>query len=50
MYYINKNIKNLYRVKFHDQRADVLRLDMNENPEGLPGEIFDAVMKKLTPE
>lgn len=50
MYYINKNIKNLYRVKFHDQRADVLRLDMNENPEGLPKEIFDSVMKKLTPE
>lgn len=50
MYYINENIKNLYRVKFHDERGEVLRLDMNENPEGLPEVVFDAVMKKITPE
>lgn len=50
MYYVNENIKDLYRVKFHDERADVLRLDMNENPEGLPREIFDAVLSKITPE
>ena len=36
MYYINENIKDLYRVKFHDNREGVLRLDMNENPGGLP--------------
>ena len=29
MYYINENIKDLYRVKFHDNREGVLRLDMN---------------------
>ena len=50
MYYINKNIKDLYRVKFHDERSGVLRLDMNENPEGLPKEVFDAVIPKITPE
>lgn len=37
MYYINENIKDLYRVKGHEERGGVLRLDMNENPEGLPG-------------
>lgn len=50
MYYVNENIRDLYRVKFHDERAGVLRLDMNENPEGLPGSFFDAVVAKITPE
>ncbi|MCI9603160.1 MAG: aminotransferase class I/II-fold pyridoxal phosphate-dependent enzyme [Ruminococcus sp.] len=50
MYYVNENIKELHRVKFHDERSGVLRLDMNENPEGLPKEVFDAVMSKITPE
>lgn len=50
MYYVNENIKELYRVKFHDERSGVLRLDMNENPEGLPKKVFDAVMSKITPE
>ena len=50
MYYVNENVKDLYRVKFHDERAGVLRLDMNENPEGLPKEFFDAVVVKITPE
>jgi len=50
MYYVNENIKDLYRVKFHDERTNVLRLDMNENPEGLPRELFDTVMSKITPE
>lgn len=50
MYYVNEHIKDLYRVKFHDKRSGVLRLDMNENPEGLPREVFDSVISKLTPE
>ena len=37
MYYINENVKNLYRI-FDDQnnRSGYLRLDWNENPIGLP--------------
>ena len=50
MYYINENIKDLYRVKFHDNREGVLRLDMNENPGGLPEKVFRRVMEKITPE
>ncbi|MFQ9139430.1 MAG: hypothetical protein ACLR55_07835 [Roseburia sp.] len=42
MYYINENIKDLYRVKFHDNREGVLRLDMNENPDGLPEKSVSA--------
>ena len=50
MYYVNKNVKELYRVKFHDERSGVLRLDMNENPEGLPSAFVEEVKKKITPE
>lgn len=49
MYYINKNVKDLYRVKFHDKRGEVLRLDMNENPVGLPADFVEEVKKKITP-
>ena len=49
MYYVNENIKNLYRVKFHDERKDYLRLDMNENPEGLPADFVEEIKKKITP-
>ncbi len=49
MYYVNKHIKDLYRVKFHDERGDVLRLDMNENPEGLPVDFVEEVKQKITP-
>lgn len=48
--YINESIKNLYRVKFHDERGDALRLDMNENPGGLPFAFVEEVKRKLTPE
>ena len=48
MYYVNENIKDLYRVKFHEQRAGVLRLDMNENPEGLPEEIIHKVSSNIS--
>lgn len=50
MYYVNENIKNLYRVKFHDERKGYLRLDMNENPEGLPTDFVEEIKKKITPE
>ncbi len=49
MYYVNPYIKELYRVKFHDKREDILRLDMNENPQGLPEEFVEKVKEKLTP-
>lgn len=50
MYYVNPNIKELYRIKFHDSRSNVLRLDMNENPGGLPEAFVREVKTKITPE
>ena len=49
MYYVNEDVKNLYRVKFHEKRGSVLRLDMNENPIGLPEDFVEEVKKKITP-
>lgn len=50
MYYINENIKNLYRTSYSESRSGYLRLDMNENPRGLPKDFFEKIMKEITPE
>lgn len=50
MYYVNAWIRDLYRVKFHADRSAVLRLDMNENPAGLPEHFVEEVKAKITPE
>ena len=50
MYYVNPYIKDLYRVKFHDKRESVLRLDMNESAIGLPENFVEKVKEKITPE
>ncbi len=50
MYYVNENIRDLYRVKCTDDRSNVLRLDMNENPVGLPKEFVERVKEKIIPE
>lgn len=50
MYYVDEHIKNIGRV-FPDQgRYSYHRYDMNENPEGLPKEFVDSVLKEITPE
>ncbi|MDE7291620.1 MAG: histidinol-phosphate aminotransferase family protein [Treponemataceae bacterium] len=50
MYYLDKNIKNLDRIFDQNKREGYLRLDLNENPEGLPQEFIDKVLKDITPE
>lgn len=49
-YYVNENIKNTIRVFPRQNRYDCLRYDMNENPEGLPKDFVDSVLKEITPE
>lgn len=46
---IQKPYRDLYRVNPPQGRAAYLRLDMNENPDGLPQDFFDSVMKTITP-
>lgn len=50
MIHVNKNIKNTVRVFPEQGRYEYYRYDMNENPEGLPKEFVDSVLKNITPE
>lgn len=50
MYYINENIRDLVRVFDQNERKDYLRLDLNENPGGLPQEFIDSVLSDITPQ
>jgi histidinol-phosphate aminotransferase len=50
MYYLNKQIENLVRVFDQNERKDFLRLDLNENPGGLPQEFINSVLSKVTPQ
>ncbi|WP_426333567.1 pyridoxal phosphate-dependent aminotransferase [Paenibacillus silvae] len=50
MYFVNPNVKSLYRTSYQESRKDYIRLDMNENPEGLPLSFFNKVMSGISPE
>ena len=50
MYYLNPKLKNLNRIFDQNERIDYLRLDLNENPKGLPKEILQKALNKITPE
>ena len=50
MYYLNSNIQNLYRLFDQNERKNYLRLDLNENPGGLPKEFIYDVLKGVTPQ
>ncbi|MCI8465198.1 MAG: histidinol-phosphate aminotransferase family protein [Lachnospiraceae bacterium] len=50
MYYLNKEIETLDRIFDQNKRAGYLRLDLNENPGGLPQEFISEVLKDVTPE
>lgn len=47
MYYLDSRVENLYRIFDQNARKDYLRLDLNENPGGLPQEFIDDVLKML---
>ena len=48
MYYLDSKIENLYRIFDQNERKDYLRLDLNENPGGLPQEFIDDILKDVT--
>lgn len=49
MYYTNPILSNLVRVFDQNERKDYLRLDLNENPGGLPQEFIKKVLADITP-
>lgn len=50
MYYLNKKIETLHRIFDQNERKYYLRLDLNENPGGLPQEFINEVLKEVTPQ
>ena len=48
MYYLDKNIKDLVRIFDQNERKDYLRLDLNENPGGLPQDFITETLKEVT--
>ena len=50
MYYLDSYVKDVVRVFNQNGRKGYLRLDLNENPGGLPQDFLDDVMKCVTPE
>ena len=50
MYYLNPRIENLYRIFDQNERKDYLRLDLNENPGGLPEDFIRSVLADVTPQ
>lgn len=50
MYYVDPKIENLYRIFDQNERKDYLRLDLNENPGGLPESFIKDVLADVTPQ
>ena len=50
MYYLDSKIENLHRIFDQNERKDYLRLDLNENPGGLPQEFISEVLNDVTPQ
>ena len=50
MYYLDEKIENLHRIFDQNERKDYLRLDLNENPGGLPDDFVKAVTEGITPQ
>lgn len=50
MYFLNKQLQNLVRVFDQNDRRGYLRLDLNENPGGLPEDFINKVLEDVTPE
>lgn len=47
MYYLDSKIETLHRIFDQNARKDYLRLDLNENPGGLPQELIDKVLSEV---
>lgn len=50
MYYTNPNVEKLERIFDQNERSSYLRLDLNENPGGLPDSFVKEVLSDVTPQ
>jgi histidinol-phosphate aminotransferase len=50
MYYTNPILKDLVRIFDQNARSGFIRLDLNENPGGLPQDFIEKILSDITPE
>lgn len=50
MYYLDPKVEKLYRIFDQNDRSEFLRLDLNENPGGLPEDFIKSVLEEVTPQ
>lgn len=50
MYYLNEHLVGLNRIFGQDSRDNYIRMDLNENPSGLPKDFIHKVLSTITPE
>ena len=50
MFYLDPQIKTVHRIFDQNERKDYLRLDLNENPGGLPEQIIQKALNGITPQ
>lgn len=50
MYYLDPKIEHLHRIFDQNERKNYLRLDLNENPGGLPQDVINKVLTNITPQ
>ena len=49
MLYVDPYVKDTFRKNQPEGREGFIRLEQNENPDGLPRWLFDDVMSRITP-
>ena len=47
--YMDEKVKNTHRIPQPEGRGAFIRLDQNENPDGIPQWLFDETIKHVTP-
>lgn len=50
MYYLNENVRDLKRIFDQNSREEYLRMDLNENPGGLPEDFIKKILDEVTPQ
>lgn len=50
MHYVNPHVKSMFRTPILEGRSQYIRLDQNENPDGVPQWLFEKIMERITPE
>lgn len=50
MYYVNQDLVELDRIFDQNLREGYLRMDLNENPGGLPEDFISSVLDEVTPQ